>query len=370
MELQISDLIDYATGAAFLGTGGGGDPYIGRLMLQQEMEEGRSAVIIDPQDLADDALVISTAGIGAPTVMVEKIPCIDAAIASVRAVEQKLGRKVDAIIPIEAGGVNGTLPIVLAARMGLPIVDGDGMGRAFPELQMVTFGIYGCSSGPMALASEQGDVITIEARSNIFAERLARNLVVTLGAISQISLYPLSGADIKRTCVPNTISLALEIGRTIRRARADKRDPFMALIRFFAEASPARHATVLFDGKISDVLRQTAGGFARGQVTLQPLDGNGAPCRVHFQNEFLVAEDDERMLAMVPDLITILDRETGEPVTAEALRFGQRVKVLAVSVPSIMRSAEALATFGPRAFGFDTDFIPLEVLSPTDAPSA
>ena len=48
-------------------------------------------------------------------------------------------QKVSAILCIEAGGLNSTIPFVAAAKLGLPIVDGDAMGRAFPELQMVSF---------------------------------------------------------------------------------------------------------------------------------------------------------------------------------------------------------------------------------------
>ena len=374
MELNREDLIDYATGATFLGTGGGGDPYIGRLMLQQEFDEGRRADIIDPQDLPDDALVITAAGIGAPTVMIEKIPCMVAAEQAVRAVEDRLGRKADAIISIEAGGANGTLPLVVAARMGLPVVDADGMGRAFPELHMVTFSVYGCKSAPLSLASERGDLMSIETESNVLAERLARSAVINLGAMAQIALYPMSGADVKRTAVPNTLTLSLRIGQTISAARASKQCPFTALIDFFAQANPPRHARILYDGKVSDVLRETQGGFARGAVTLVPIEGEDDPCRITFQNEFLTAEKAGRTLTMVPDLITILDRETGEPITTEALRFGQRVKVMAVGVPPIMRTPEALATFGPRAFGFDMDFVavedlPLDGLAPAAARS-
>lgn len=362
MELNRHELIDYATGATFLGTGGGGDPYIGRLMLQQEFDEGRQARIIDPADLPDDALVVSVAGIGAPTVMIEKIPCTAAAERAVRAVEERLGRKADAIISIEAGGANGTLPLVVAARMGLPVVDADGMGRAFPELHMVTFSVYGCRSSPMSLASERGDMISIETDSNVQAERLARSAVVNLGAMAMIALYPLSGADVKRTAVPNTLTLSLRIGQAINGARARKACPFTALVDFFAQADPPRHARVLYDGKVADVLRETKGGFARGAVTLIPIEGDAEPCRISFQNEFLVAEQGDRVLAMVPDLIVVLDRETGEPITTETLRFGQRVKVMAVGVPPIMRTPEALATFGPRAFGLPMDFVPIEDL--------
>ena len=39
--------MDLSVGAAFLGTGGGGDPYIGRLMVQKCMADGQE--VIDPR---------------------------------------------------------------------------------------------------------------------------------------------------------------------------------------------------------------------------------------------------------------------------------------------------------------------------------
>ena len=63
---------------------------------------------------------------------------------------------------------------------------------------------------------------------------------------------------------------------------------------------------------------------------------------------------------MVPNLICILDSDTAEPITTEELRYGQRVKVMAVTVPEIMRTHEALQVWGPRHFGFDHDFMPIE----------
>jgi len=65
---------------------------------------------------------------------------------------------------------------------------------------------------------------------------------------------------------------------------------------------------------------------------------------------------------MVPDLICIVDRETAEPITTEALKFGVRVKVIAASVAPAMRMPQAIDCFGPRAFGFDEDFVAIENL--------
>jgi DUF917 family protein len=126
-------------------------------------------------------------------------------------------------------------------------------------------------------------------------------------------------------------------------------------------------AHVIFAGKIVEVFRRTTEGFAKGTVRIQELDGeaNGQPrlMAIDFQNENLIARVGEDVLAVVPNLICILDAETAEPITTEDLRYGQRVNVMAVSVPEIMRTPEALAVWGPRHFGFDLDFVPMQDVS-------
>ncbi|NQV06575.1 DUF917 family protein, partial [bacterium] len=69
-----------------------------------------------------------------------------------------------------------------------------------------------------------------------------------------------------------------------------------------------------------------------------------------------------KVLVIVPDLICVLEADTAEPITTEQIRYGQRVRVMVVSTPEIMRTPGALETFGPRAFGLDHDFTPIEDL--------
>ena len=104
------------------------------------------------EDVPDDALVVPAAMMGAPTVLVEKIPNGNEFVKAFEELGSFLGKKVYATFPIEAGGVNSMIPIAVAANLGLPIVDCDGMGRAFPELQMVTFHLYGQTASPMGFS--------------------------------------------------------------------------------------------------------------------------------------------------------------------------------------------------------------------------
>jgi hypothetical protein len=299
---------------------------------------------------------------GAPTVFIEKIPAGDEGVQALRALEAHLGRHADATMPIECGGINSMIPLVVAARTGLPVVDADGMGRAFPELQMETFGVYGVSACPMTVVDERGGVSILDVgHDNARMEWYARGLTIRMGGAAHICEYPMSGADVKRTAVPRTLTLGLRLGRVIREAREAHQDPFAALRAALAETLYS-HGEVIFAGKVVDVMRRTVDGFARGNAWIAPFD-DGPRLELHFQNEHLIARIGDRVRALVPDLICVLDAETAEPITTESLRYGQRVRVFAISTPAVMRTPEALAVFGPAAFGLEDAYRPVESLA-------
>jgi len=155
----------------------------------------------------------------------------------------------------------------------------------------------------------------------------------------------------------------MEIGRSIREARETQSDPFTGLARYFETSRDKRFCTVLFEGKVVDLLRETTRGWAIGRVKFEGIGtSTGRQLEVRFQNEFLVAQQGESTLAMVPDLICVLDQENAEPITTEGLKYGQRVRVVGVSVPPVMRTPEAIAVFGPKYFGIADVYTPLEEL--------
>jgi uncharacterized protein len=359
-ELGIEHLRDLARGAAILGTGGGGDPLIGRLLVEQAIREYGPVTVLDPDELDDDAFVIPTAQMGAPTVIVEKIPRGTEPVAALRALERHLGRTADATMPIECGGINSMIPLLVAARTGLPVVDADGMGRAFPELQMETFSVYGVPGSPMAIAGEHDETVVIDTGAdNRQMEWLARGITIRLGGVAHIAEYSMTGAEVKRTAVPRTLSLGLSIGRAVHEARAAHGDPIEA-VRTALAPTLYNHLRVLFRGKVVDVERRTVEGFARGRARFTAYDGT-SELELRFQNENLVAEVNGEVVCTVPDLICVLEADTAEPITTEGLRYGQRVTVVGISTPDLMRTPEALAVFGPSCFGLDVEFTPVEL---------
>lgn len=347
-------LEDIALGATVLGTGGGGDPYVGKLMAAAALERYGPVTLISPDELEDDALVIPVGMMGAPTVMVEKLPEGREADAVVAGLEAYLGGKASAVMATEAGGINSTLAFVVAAARGLPLVDADLVGRAFPELQMCTPSLFGTPATPLALGDDKENNSVLTAVSNRWAERLARSLTVQMGCWAMVALYPMRGWQVKQQCVLGTISTLEEIGATIRRARASHIDPVEAV-------RAVTNGFLIWKGKITDVSRRTVAGFARGEVTVTGIDDwSGRDLTIGFQNEFLIARDGDAVLAVTPDLITILDAETGEPITTETLRYGFRVVVLAIPGNPHWRSEAGLQVVGPAYFGYDVPFTPVE----------
>ena len=177
-----------------------------------------------------------------------------------------------------------------------------------------------------------------------------------------ISLYPMNGRQAKeRNCGAGTLELAVNIGKSIREGN-EKNRPVEALLAYLRTTEYYKHCAVLFDGKITDLTRTTQKGWNIGECKIQGLNDSKDVMSVTFQNEHLVAYLNEKLVCIVPDLISIIDSETAQPIPAEGLRYGQRVKVVGTSAAPIMRSRQALKVFGPRCFGLDEEFTPIEDL--------
>ncbi len=354
--LSEADIDRIAIGVGILGTGGGGSPYLQTLAAKQMLRQGRRIRMIRPADLPDEAQIIGLGGIGAPTVSVERMEEGGEGERVLRAIEAHTGRAVDAVLGDEVGGGNGIYPMITAARLDLPVVDCDGMGRAFPEVQMTTFFVGGQATQPAALSDSEGNTLVItRAVAPQMLERIMRAATVAMGCTACMTTAPMSGAFVREHGVPHTTSQAWTLGDAVLDARAAKEDPIAAIL---GRAGGA----FLMRGKVTSIERRLAGGFVRGRLSITGLDADaGREISIDIQNEYLVVTEGERRLVMVPDLICIVDSETGRPIGTEEQRYGLRVAVLAIPCTPLLRTAAALRVMGPRAFGYGFDYTPFGV---------
>lgn len=345
-----------SVGAAVLGTGGGGDPYIGELMARQAIQKYGPVKMLEVDEVPDDALVVPIGMVGAPTVLVEKVPGRDESKHAFKMMEDYLGKKIFATMPIEIGGVNSLLPIAIAAQLQLPIINADGMGRAFPELQMVTFYLDGITNSPLIIADEKGNKSVLETIDNHWSERIARNIAIQMGGSSTVAQYSMSGQQVRESGVTGTLSLAENIGNIIRNPQNSKQHPIEQVLEFTG-------GYALFNGKVTDIDRRTSTGFTRGTVTIEGLEQDkGTELSIHFQNEFLLAESGGKPVCITPDLICLLDSETGIPITTEGLRYGLRCVAIGIACNHKWRTDKGIETVGPGYFGYSYKYAPIEEL--------
>lgn len=346
-----SEIEPLAIGAWVLGTGGGGSPYHGFLNLKKLYREGRTVQLISPEELADDANVAVVSSMGAPMVGLERLTDPQILVEAVQMMEEYRGVKFDAIMSVEIGGGNAIQPFLAAALMGLPVVDADAMGRAFPEAQMTSFAIADLPMFPLTLADVRDNAVVVaRAASWKWMERISRKVCVEVGSVASTCKAPRTGREVKDFGIHGTVTQAVEIGNAVQRAQREHRDPVQAILE-------QEDGKLVFVGRVWDVERRTTEGFLRGKTLIDGLgDYRGQQILINFQNEYTLISRNGEPLVTTPDLICVLDTVSGEAIGTETLRYGQRVTVIAMRAAPILTTPKGLEHVGPRAFGHDVNF--------------
>jgi DUF917 family protein len=349
--LTLDDIECLAVGAWILGTGGGGSPYLGLLNMRRLYSEGHRVKLISPFELGDDDWVAVVSNMGAPLVGQERLADSRNIARAVEIQQEHHGWKFRAVMSLEIGGGNGIQPLMAAAHLGLPAVDADTMGRAYPEAQMTSVAVGDLRPYPCALYDPRGiEAIVTKVPSWKWMERASRKICVEMGSVASTCKAPRTGAEVKKWGIHFTTSKAIGLGRRVRIAQRRHEDPIVAILD---EAQGKQ----LFRGKVVDVSRRTTEGFLRGRAVIEGLDEDrGSRLEIAFQNEWVVAWRDGVPLAMSPDLICVLDTVSGEACGTETIRYGRRVTVVALQPPPVFLTPKGLEHVGPRAFGYDLDF--------------
>jgi hypothetical protein len=355
-------------GASILATGGGGDPEIGLLWAYRILAEGKEIVMIDPMDLPDNTLVASPACLGAALVLTEKPPSEGVLKLAINKLQGYMGRKLEGCIPLECGGVNSPVAYASAGELDIPVIDVDGMNRAFPELQMTSWATHGVNASPTVSCDNRGNVAIIDAREdNIMAENIARRVAMNYGGISWIVAYPMSGKQVKDASILNSQSIAWELGKAVYKAREKHLDPIKEMLKSLKDTRKVTGINA-FKGKIVDISREFGGettkGFSLGRVKIEGLeDYKGSVAELDFQNEWLSLKIDDEIRCMPPDLIAFVDSDTGEPIRTDIMKYGYRGSIILILAHKRMRTPKGIKLFGPKYFGYQLEYVPVERLN-------
>jgi len=330
-KLSAEDLTDLVDGAAIFSAGGGGDPLIGHNIVEMLTEKHFPVHLVDPFEVPDDEIVINFACVGATASVVYHG---DAALKTLTTLEEFLGKKAYAIIPVELGGFNTLAAVDVAARRGIPIVDADGAGRAVPEVHLKVYTIDNIPLAPVTVADidAQNVVLIKQTLDSKAAERIVRTLAAEWGQTAYTARRVLTGVQVKTSPILGTLSNAMRIGMLLRKAV----DPLNAILK-------ETHGCKLFEGVVSAVERETKAGFTWTTATLNGTHENeGSKFEFKAKNEVLIGYKDEKLAAIAPDIITPVHVETCKCVPAEKIKKGDKLVVIGIPAPKKWRTPEGL----------------------------
>ncbi|GAA2589025.1 MULTISPECIES: DUF917 domain-containing protein [Streptomyces] len=329
-----------AAGATLLGSGGGGEVATGALLLRRELADA-PVPLVPAAALAPDTVVVHAGLVGAPDVLAERLADPDDFAHAVRTAAEAAGVRAGAVGVIEIGGLNAVVAAVAAARLGLPLVDGDLMGRAFPRIDQTVAAVHGVDPAPLVLVGPGGDTVVVRECSRRSAERLLRANVLALGGAAALAVHPLPASRLAAIGVRDSVSACLGLGDRLLTAPDTGGTP--------ESLADALGAEPLAAGRVEEIVPRQ--DLTPGWATL--TDGRtGAVVRVDLLDEYLAVTVDGVTRAATPQIIAAVDPSGRRPLRADQLRTGGHLILLRLpALHDWPPAAEPLV--GPTAFGLD-----------------
>jgi DUF917 family protein len=261
------------------------------------------------------------------------------------------------LVPCEVGPGAFSDALIAAARLGMVVVDGDYSGRAAPEEMQATYCLHDNQQPIFASVDAWGTRIIAKDAGNVhMTERLAKHLALAAFGLTAVANTPLRADEMKETIVHGTLSKSMRIGKEIRRARDEGQDLFDA-------ALAVANAWRLFEGEVASWKIEDRGGYSYGRTRLSGIgEFSGQELEVWFKNENHISWLDDEPWICSPDLLTLVYKKDGRGPSNSEIRVGDTLVAIGMRGDPAFRSARGLELAGPRHFGFDIDYVPIEEL--------
>lgn len=368
--LKEQELVDMLVGSCIQSTRGC-DPEQSIKKVKEALNQGKQFKLISTNNFPADWMVVAVQGLGGggawehviERTQRQKIPTITEAEANSRVVDllsEHMGKEVKALIRSEAAEAT-TTALLVAADKGIPTLDAGITGRAVPEVQQSIPWINGIASIPTAIITRWGDEIIIKhAVDEYRVEDIGRAIAVASGGSATITMTPMSGEQLQRGAITGNLSEAILFGKTVREARQAGKDPIAALL-------DASNGYKLFQGIVTKSDERGDRGFNWVDVEIEGINEYaGHTYKVFVKNENIVAWLDDEVDVISPDYIYNLNPETGESTTGGGGVGGYpldvEVVMVGVPAPEQWRNEKGIELIGPRHFGFDFEYTPIEKL--------
>lgn len=335
--------------------------------VKEALAAGKTFKMVSLEDLPDNWTTVTPGGAGGggawqyviQRTKDQNLPTVrDGNTLAAQVLSKYIGKPFNAVVRTEGDGatING---LMLAADLGVPIVDGCLSGRARPEIEQQIPWVVGIPSYPTAYVTRWGDTIILDhAVDDYRVEDIARAIAVGSGGGASGVMNPMSGRDAKRGVIPGSLTQAILLGKTVRETVAQGKDPIPAILEIV-------HGYKLFHGIVDRDETWGDRGFTWSNVTLQGIrEDEGHSYKIFVKNENILAWRDGVPDAMSPDFIQNLE-PNGDAHNGPGLgayRVGAEIIMVGWPNDPRFRSEKGIEVFGPRHFGFNLDYVPIEKL--------
>lgn len=345
-KLLEKDVKNIIVGATLLGAGGGGSAEPAIVALKDLYRKIDFIEMYDVNEISEKYKGIVSAGMGSPEVLLKRGWNSEQVYAFERA-EALLG-DMDFVVPVETGGFNSFTGIQTAGIKHKKLVDGDGAGRAIPELEQTTYSLYGIPSAPLFMADSKGNSAILYPKDPSMAEVMSRALTTVFDMTAGIALYYMDGKQLKESLVPNTLSLNETIGKKLNKTKN--------IDEVIENILKELDGKLLTKGKVKKRTVEVRGSFDFGRVYINDII-------VDYKNENMIAWRNNKPVAMVPDSICWL-RTDGTPLTNADIKEGMEVAVILKKAHPKFRGDKAFSTFKHtlEMVGYKGNFIDFEDL--------
>ncbi|WP_353649868.1 DUF917 domain-containing protein [Nakamurella sp. A5-74] len=306
--------------------------------------------LLKPESMPATSWCAALCILGSGAALADLPPAGDEFVTAVRTLERTIDRPLAAVYPLAAATVSALFPVIAAAQLGLPLLDCDGMGRAFAQINQTTMFLAGLSVSPAVLTGAAGETFTLTSPNSERADVLSRSALDVLGGWAAFAAYPASIGDTARGASRGNVSRLLEVGRLLLEPMSTD----LLVNRLSAVNATRRIAR----GRIVDLehLTRPADLSVPTHPTSAVLDEvGGAILRLELRSEIVAAFVDGVLTAAAPDLISLFDVRSGRMAALDSLENGDLLDVLVTPADAVWYSPEGLALVGPSVHHIPLD---------------
>jgi DUF917 family protein len=336
-------------GSKLISSGGGGDTENFEKILSNLLEK-ENLKLLDVSELMEGAYYCSNGMIGTSNIIDSYNFTGREGLETVRRMEHLEECKIEAIYPFEGAGINLLYPLITAATLKLPIVDGDVMGRCFTELQMSTLELNNIGLDPFILKDTMDIMHVFGSRDSKLVDLGVRKVLSRIDKLGFFTCGLEKGGSLKKAIIPGTISFVKNLGEVF--FESSNYEDIKKGLNKTVEKSIYGDFIELFKGRVGSITEAERSGI----WTSFKLEGYdeymGSLCNIMTKDQFLLLYRDKEVVCMTPDIITTIDMDTLKPVTVQDVKEGMRLGVGALEAPPQLKTKEALELMGISNFGY------------------